>query len=256
MERPLNWRPVRLHAEDEDAFDAQMLLCNVEDRLLKGSGASYSFVETRAKGEPAFSLRLALDGGRNHSVILVPLYEGWPLSRARTKAVVADLTSGSPDMVEVPLSEIVEAACRVADLCVDPMPLWDQDMERAAIEERAEVALNVCAALCAGADPGLDAYRSKDGHFDVDRSDDYDGSVTTLVLDPEMAGDDRAVDDLIDASVLAKVLEMDPFDVGLSSLGRDSRTWSIGSVGPKDGITVTSAECGPMEVLRRLHALA
>lgn len=256
MERPLSWRPVRLHAEDEDAFDAQMLLCNVEDRLLKGSGASYSFVETKAKGEPAFSLRLALDGGRNHSVMLVPLYEGWPLSTARTKAVVSDLLSDSPSDEEVPLDEIVEAICRVGDLCVDPLPLWDQDMERAAVEERCEVAVNVCAALCAGADPRLDAYRSKNGHFDVDRSDDYDGSVTTLMLDPDMAGDDRSVDDLVDPSVLARVLAMDPFDVALSSLGRDSRTWRIGAVGPKDGITVSSSDCGPMEILRRLHALA
>jgi hypothetical protein len=252
----MSWRPVRLHAEDEDAFDAQMLLCSIEDRLLKGSGASYSFVDTKARGEPSFSLRLTLDGGRDHSTILVPLYEGWPLSGSRTRSLVSDLLSDPSDVPEVPLSEIVEAACRVADLCVDPLATWDQETEAAVLEERCEAALNVCAALCAGADPRLDAYRSRHDHFDVDRSDDYDGAVTTLLLDPEMAGDDRTVEDLVDPSVLAKVLAMDPFHVALTSLGRNSRTWRIGAVGPKDGITVSSADCGAMDILRRLHALA
>lgn len=76
MERPLSWRPVRIHAEGEDAFDAQMLLCCIETCLVDGRGASYSFERTQSSHKPSVSMRLVLDGGRTHDTLLVPMYHG------------------------------------------------------------------------------------------------------------------------------------------------------------------------------------
>jgi hypothetical protein len=252
MERPLSWRPVRIHAEGEDAFDAQMLLCCIETCLLDGRGASYSFERTQGSHEPSVSLRLVLDGGRSHDTLLVPLYQGWPFTVAVTKDIMSAYGDGTSGRDAVTVKDVITAVNRIGDLCVDPLPLWDQEQHDAALDERSEAAMYVCALLSASEHPDLDAYRSRDGHFDVDRSDGYDGTVTTLVLDPDMAGDDRTIQGLVEDAMMARILSKDPFDVGLGSRGRDSRTWSIGMVGPRDGIVVSSKEVDPMTILRRL----
>lgn len=252
MERTMNWRPVRIHAESEDAFDAQMLLCCIETCLLDGRGASYSFERTQGSHEPTVSMRLVLDGGRTHDTLLVPLYQGWPFTVAVTKDIMSAYGDGTSGRDAVTVEDVITAVNRMADLCVGPLPLWDDEQHSAALADREEAAMYVCAILSASEHPDLGAYRSKDGHFDVDRSDDYDGTVTTLVLDPEMAGDDRTVQDLVGDDAMARILAKDPFDVSLTSRGRDTRTWVIGIVGPRDGIVVSSNGVDPMTVLRRL----
>lgn len=260
MDEGMKWRPVRIHADDDDAFDVQMLLNEIERRLREGSGASHSFVATNMMREASVSLRLVLEDQGRTSTILVPLYEGWPFPATLARSIVRDRLDherpkGAPMGYMAKIDDVLAAIARIADLCADPLPLWDDEQNAAAMRERMDACLDVCAMLDASSDPRIEAYRASKGHIDVDRSDDYDGSVTTLILDPDMAGDDRRVDDLIDPLVMNAILATDPFDVALTSAGHLTRTWRIGRIGPDDGIVCSSSDCDPMDVLRRLRTL-
>lgn len=260
MDDGMKWRPVRIHADRDDAFDVRMLLNDIERRLRGESGASHSFVATTTMREASVSLRLVLDEEGRTSTFLVPLYEGWPFATALTRSIVRDRLDherpdGAPLGHMAKIDDVLAAVARIADLCADALPIWDDDQNAAALKERMDACLDVCAMLHASTDPHIEAYRASSGHVDVDRSDDYDGSVTTLMLDPEMAGDDRHVDDLIDPFVMNAILASDPFDVALTSAGHLTRTWRIGRIGPDDGITCSSSDCDPMDVLRRLRTL-
>jgi hypothetical protein len=260
MDDTMKWRTVRVHADDDDAFDVQMLLNDIERRLREGSGTSHSFVATATMREASVSLRLVLDEEGRRSTLLVPLYEGWPFPEDLTRTIVRDRLDhqrpkGAPIGHMADVDDVLAAIARIADLCADALPIWDDDQNAAALKERMDACLDVCAMLHASTDPRIEAYRASNGHVDVDRSDDYDGSVTTLILDPEMAGDDRHADDLVDPVVMNAILARDPFDVALTSAGNLTRTWKMGRIGPDEGITCSSSDCDPMDLLRRLRAL-
>lgn len=242
------WRPVRLHARDEDAFEAQMLLNLVHDALRGGSGASHSVVGTGAMREPALSLRLELHGNRTRNVLLVPLYRGWPFDQETAGRIAREGRAEDAD--------VLDAVVRIADLCVDPMPEWDDAQARETVRERTAALLAVCSALVASTDPRLDPYRTADGHVDVDRSDDQDGRVTTLVLDPDMAGDDMRAEDVVSSETMAAALASDPFDVSLTGAGSCDRTWLVQRIDSDDGLTASSSECDPMDVMRTIRAAA
>lgn len=260
MDNGMKWRPVRIHADDDDAYDVQMLLNEIERKIREGSGASHSFVATSMMREASVSLRLVLGDEVPGSTLLVPLYEGWPFPSALTRSIVHDRLDherpeGAPIGHMAAVDDVLDAIARIAELCADPLPPWDQDQNTAAMKERVDACLDVCAMLAASADPRIEAYRTSDGHIDVDRSDDYDGSVVTLMLDPDMAGDDQGVHDLIEPMIMNAILASDPFDVALSSAGHLKRAWRINRVGPDDGIVCSSSDCDPMDVLRRLRIL-